>query len=256
MRKNNLVLSIFPGIDLLGRAFEEEGFCIVRGPDVLWGGDIRNFHPPAGVFEGVIGGPPCQIFSRLKYLNPLAGEKHGNLIPEFERVVAEARPLWWLSENVIDAPESHIDGYYSQRIILDNRWVNGVQQRKRLFCFGCFEDKRLDIDVCLFEQPLIEKTITASGGLARMKVKQGSPIRRGDLRPPTVLAGHGPVGRGGEKWSVTPPIPDICELQGLPRDFLEDSPFTTHGKRQVIGNGVPMSMGRAIAKAVREATGA
>lgn len=53
----DLVLSIFPGIDLLGRAFEEEGFCVVRGPDLLWGGDVRAFHPPAGVFGGVIGVP-------------------------------------------------------------------------------------------------------------------------------------------------------------------------------------------------------
>ena len=53
---NGLVLSIFPGIDLFGRAFEEKGYCVVRGPDILWGGDIRTFHPPPGVFEGVIGG--------------------------------------------------------------------------------------------------------------------------------------------------------------------------------------------------------
>jgi len=31
----SLVLSLFPGIGLLDRAFEEEGFCIVRGPDGL-----------------------------------------------------------------------------------------------------------------------------------------------------------------------------------------------------------------------------
>lgn len=31
-----LVLSLFPGIGLLDMAFELEGFCIVRGPDVLW----------------------------------------------------------------------------------------------------------------------------------------------------------------------------------------------------------------------------
>src|SRR2546430_12673163 len=37
--------------------------CVVRGPDLLWGGDIRRFHPPAGKFDGVIGGPPCQLFS-------------------------------------------------------------------------------------------------------------------------------------------------------------------------------------------------
>ena len=40
---SDLVLSIFPGIDLLGRAFENEGFCVVRGPDLLWGGDIKNY---------------------------------------------------------------------------------------------------------------------------------------------------------------------------------------------------------------------
>ena len=32
-------------------AFELEGFTIVRGPDLLWGGDIRRFFPPAGVAE-------------------------------------------------------------------------------------------------------------------------------------------------------------------------------------------------------------
>lgn len=52
---SGLVLSLFPGIGLLDMAFEAEGFCVVRGPDVLWGGDIRTFHPPADVFEGVSG---------------------------------------------------------------------------------------------------------------------------------------------------------------------------------------------------------
>ena len=33
-----LVLSLFPGIGLLDMAFEAEGFCVVRGPDLLWGG--------------------------------------------------------------------------------------------------------------------------------------------------------------------------------------------------------------------------
>ncbi|GAI10294.1 unnamed protein product, partial [marine sediment metagenome] len=83
----NLILSIFPGIDLLGRAFEEEGYCVVRGPDPLWGGDIKSFHPPAEVFEGVIGGPPCQEWSILRFVHKGKHPKWGNLIPEFERVV-------------------------------------------------------------------------------------------------------------------------------------------------------------------------
>jgi DNA (cytosine-5)-methyltransferase 1 len=37
-----IVLSLFPGIDILGRGFEEEGWCVVRGPDLLWAGDVRR----------------------------------------------------------------------------------------------------------------------------------------------------------------------------------------------------------------------
>ena len=93
-----LVLSLFPGIGLLDMAFEEEGFTVVRGPDVLWGGDIRRFHPPAGKFDGIIGGPPCQAFSRLAHMVRHNGlePRFGNLIPEFERCVKEAMPRWFL----------------------------------------------------------------------------------------------------------------------------------------------------------------
>ncbi|MDO8673082.1 MAG: hypothetical protein Q7O66_16865 [Dehalococcoidia bacterium] len=40
-----LVLSCFPGIGLLDMAFEREGYCVVRGPDVIFGSlhDIRAF---------------------------------------------------------------------------------------------------------------------------------------------------------------------------------------------------------------------
>ncbi len=56
----DLVLSLFPGIGLLDKAFESVGFAVVRGPDLLWGGDIRRFHVPAGRFDGIIGGPPWE----------------------------------------------------------------------------------------------------------------------------------------------------------------------------------------------------
>ena len=91
------VLSLFPGIGLLDQAFEEEGFCVVRGPDLLWGGDVRTFRVPAGVFDGVIGGPPCQAFSRARHI---VGSSKVDLIPEFVRVVREAAPRWSVMENV------------------------------------------------------------------------------------------------------------------------------------------------------------
>ncbi len=247
---SGLVLSLFPGIGLLDRAFEEEGFCVVRGPDLIWGGDIRTFHPPSGRFEGVIGGPPCQAFSRLRHLNPLAGAKQGNLIPEYVRCVFEAQPTWFLMENVTDAPVPWVEGYLVRHLILDNRWVGAEQTRRRRFSFGTRDGTPLDVEVSIFEAALSEPCVTTDSRRTPVALG-GSGKRKRTAKPPTVLAGHGPVGRGGEQWETNYTIADMVRLQGLPEGFLEDAPFTAHGKRKVIGNGVPLPMGRAVAKAVR-----
>src|SRR5262245_55731526 len=121
-----LVLSLFPGIGLLDMAFEEEGFCIVRGPDLLWGGDIHNFHPPAGKFDGVIGGPPCKRWTPLaNVVRAVHGEDAvaPDLIPEFVRVVQEARPIWYVMENVTQAPHPIVPGYRDDYFLLNTRWL-------------------------------------------------------------------------------------------------------------------------------------
>ena len=94
----HLVLSLFPGAGLLDRGFEQAGFCVVRGPDTLLGQRIEDFHAPAGHFVGIIGGPPCQDFSRARRAPPTG---YGvRMLAEFARVVTEAQPAWWLMENV------------------------------------------------------------------------------------------------------------------------------------------------------------
>jgi len=46
---------------------------------------------------------------------------------------------------------------------------------------------------------------------------------------------------------------EICHIQGLPSDY--DLPnFNVKGKKKVVGNGVPLSMGRVIALAVKAVT--
>ena len=144
----NLVLSLFPGIGLLDMAFEEAGFCVVRGPDLLWGGDIHSFHPPAGCFAGVIGGPPCQAFSRLRHIVEANGYQTApNLIPEYERVVAEAVPTWFLMENVPEAPEPRVAGYSVTSTMLRDVWVGGVTDRLRRFSFGTRSTQPLRLEV-------------------------------------------------------------------------------------------------------------
>ena len=39
----------------------------------------------------------------------------------------------------------------------------------------------------------------------------------------------------------------------MPEDFFKDAPFTQGGKMQAVANGVPLPMGRAVAKAVKAA---
>lgn len=212
---SQLILSIFPGADLLGRGFEAEGFCVVRGPDLVWGGDVASFHPPSGKFEGVIGGSPCQEFSRA-----FRGERAGEgirLLGEFCRVVAEARPDWFLLENVPGVPSIGVDGYELQRLNLNAAECGGRQRRNRCFQFGSRDG------TCL----VLDRRVTRPRELAS-----------------TCMASEASrMGRRG--------FADFCELQGLPREF--DLPGISLGaKYRAVGNGVPVYMAAVMARAVRD----
>jgi DNA (cytosine-5)-methyltransferase 1 len=242
-RGAGLVLSLFPGIGLLDMAFEAEGFCVVRGPDVLWGGDVREFHPPAGRFDGVIGGPPCKAFSPLVNINIAQGrEPAKNLIPEYERCVAAIRPRWFLMENVKRAPMPNVLGYVVRDTILNNRWVGGAQNRLRRFSFGTPDGLVLHPQTEALEPVDFEPAVTStSGGRRAVLVKDADGRPRGN--------------QGDADWHRLRrrSVSQMAVLQGLPADFLEDSPLTDAGKRLAIGNGVPLPMGRAMAQAVKRA---
>ena len=231
----SLVLSLFPGIGLLDMAFEEEGFCVVRGPDLLWGGDIRRFHPPAGKFAGVIGGPPCQLFSGLNNLARSQGVEFVDLIPEFARVVKAALPSWFLMENVPAAPIPDIPSYGCSSHIVQNRYLGEIQSRRRRFTFGtrfvCARPWRF-IEWAALEAMDWEPAVTAAHAGERRVHNNGNPkIRR--YRPD-----------------------EAARLQGLPESFLADAPLTQQGRLKVIAQGVPPPMGRAIARAVKRALAA
>jgi len=222
---SELVLSVFPGIGLLDRAFEETQFCVVRGPDLLWGGDICRFHPPAGHFTGVIGGPPCQRFSRLRHMilqryGPAA--RAADLIPEFERVVAEAQPAWFLMENVPAAPIPQVPGYTVTSLLLNNRWVGGIQHRERRFSFGVPGLVAVALlpylDLAVLEAPEFARGVLASGNRTGPTIRldrQGRPRRKigGDVASRQTVA-------------------EAARLQGLPETFFQDSPLTVAGNKR------------------------
>lgn len=231
---SGLVLSLFPGLGLLDAAFEEVGFTVVRGPDLFWGGDVRRFHVPAGRFDGLIGGPPCQRFSRLRHMVKANGyELAPDLIPEFRRCVAEAAPTWWLMENVPDAPVPEVAGYHAHAQLLVDVAVGGLTSRCRRFTFGTRDGRRLDVaQLALHREP--ELAILAQGGNRRVPVAVGGSGKRKSTLP-----------RSGRTR-----LRDLLRAQGLPPDFLNGCPLTAEGKRVAIGNGVPRAMGLAVARGV------
>jgi DNA (cytosine-5)-methyltransferase 1 len=207
-----LVLSIFPGIDLLGRAFEQEGFCIVRGPDLIYGGDIRTFHSPPKRFDGIIGGSPCQDFSRARRGEPSGmGEE---LLAEYIRVVEESNAAWFLLENVPAVPDVFIAGYGDvQRIDIDGRECGCTQRRLRHFQFGSKFDRPLVVD-------RERSSVTDQAAAMATEGKR----------------------QGRRNWK------DFCELQGLPE--LELPGMSIAAKYAAVGNGVPVQMGRLLARSI------
>jgi DNA (cytosine-5)-methyltransferase 1 len=240
-----LVLSLFPGIGLLDLAFEEQGYCVVRGPDLLFGRNVKGFSVPAGKFEGIIGGPPCQAFSQLRHIVEANGfQVAENLIPEFERIVAEGHPKWFLMENVLHAPRPTVDGYMVGELVLRDCWVGGLTDRLRRFSFGSPDGR-----------PLLAHTLA-------LHPIQNEPAVTCDMRRrPVALGGSGKrKRRPNESGSLNrghgaETLDRMAELQGVP-DFLallrKHGAFTSKALKIGIGNGVPIAMGRAVAKAVKE----
>jgi DNA (cytosine-5)-methyltransferase 1 len=164
-----------------------------------------------------------------------------NLIPEFERVVQQAFPPWFLMENVPAAPEPVVAGYAIHSFKLNNRWVGGEQQRVRRFSFGVRGEQPIDlrrwIEYEVFEPQEWSPAVCAGGG-----VRPG--IEHATNRTRAKYLG----------WKTAQALAESIRLQGLPEEFLDKTPFTLAGKHKAVGNGVPLPMGRALAGAIRDFT--
>lgn len=281
---SDLVLSLFPGLGMLDHAFTLEGCCVVRGPEWIFGADVREFHPPSGVFDGIIGGDPCQSHSALSNLVRAKGLEPSfpDLTPEFVRIVEEARPGWFLRENVPNAPDMKPTGYDVRSFLLDLSTLDSgdgtghEQMRRRRFWFGVRDaecpDIRRWIRFAFTILPELESTIAWNSlDLARFPGRRsrearqqtvsadarqvpiaigGSGVRK---RQATVKGRHdGSVGAPGIDYS--PPrrsLSEMLRLQGFPEDWCDRQPWTAEAKRKMVGNGVALPMGRALAHAIQ-----
>jgi DNA (cytosine-5)-methyltransferase 1 len=142
------------------------------------------------------------------------------MLKQFARIVREAQPDWWLLENVSRVPDVQIAGYNRQRFSLDQSWWDPVS-RLRHWQYGF----RWRVDDAFFS--------------AWLDPPLGTP------RPDCVPAA---LANDDRPWDT------VRALQGLPESY--DLPgFTAAGKVAAVGNGVPQSMGRAVALAMLAAGG-
>lgn len=228
---NKLVLSIFPGLDLLGRGFEEEGYTIVRGPDLLWGGDIRNFHVRAGIFGGIIGGPPCQFASKaLARQGTRIKHQPEDMIPEYVRIVEEAKPDWAVMENVLGAAKKSLaipaDWQY---VKLRDYDCGGFTYRTRAFWIW---------------PPTLILSPSKRPGKPEWSVLRNSGMKKASK-----------IDLANNKWRAHNKLTlkRAAELQGWPEmaEILKD--MSAAYAVGLLGNGVPHSMATYIAKAIKRA---
>lgn len=215
---SQLVLSIFHGLDLLGRGFEAEGFCVVRAAELELGFDVRKFTPVPDRFDGVIAGTPCNEFSLA---NRKTRTYHGYgkmMMDNFARVVTQSRCSWALLENVPTVPNIEIPGYSHQRFDLNATECGLEQSRLRHFQFFSAIGHVLTID-------------------RSQHPGQSQPCV-------TASEGHRATGRRR--------LTEICTLQGLPESF-ELPYFRLEAKYKVVGQGVPVAMARRVAAAIHRA---
>lgn len=212
-----LVLSIFSGAGLLDKAFQNNGFCVVSAGDIILNHDICDFTGVKGKFNGVIGGPRCQDFTKNNRNRPPLLESYGyEMLKQFERVVLECEPDWALMENVCEVPDLVIDGYSHQRIDINQSWYEPIN-RLRHIQFYSKDNLYLHWERGVTDR---DKNIKCDGA---------------------ALA------------SDSRSYKELLRLQGLPLD-LDYPDFTVKGKKKLIGNGVPLSVGNVLANSVLNVT--
>jgi DNA (cytosine-5)-methyltransferase 1 len=218
-----LVLSTFSGAGLLDKAFKNNGFCVVSAGDIILNHDIRDFAAPSNKFDGVIGGSPCQDFSKANRDRPVLEKSYGfEMLQNFKRVVLESQPQWALLENVPSVPDLYIEGYSYQRIDINQSWYEDTNRLRHIQFFS-------KNDLYLhFERGVTDRDNKI---VTDRSQKCDSAALASDDRP----------------------FKELLRLQGLPLD-INFPDFTVKGKKKLIGNGVPISIGNVLAQAVLDVT--
>jgi len=250
--------------------FQAAGFCVLKGPDLLWGQNIKDFDASLlrEHIQGIIAGVPCQRFSIA--VNRNKRNEHPDLWPEFWRIVSEIRPAWILAENVPGAQRAAVNlfnpitDYLPSYRIVDFSKLGSAQRRKRLILFSSLGD----FDNAFWQA--IEKHGFKWGTQWRGKVKRkpmNKPIFRTVIGDGTMANNKSSFfstvyGDSFEARNISAGKPgrylkfeELLDAFDLPYEWNLDpnelAYFSRRSKGKMVCQGVPVAAAYSLARAVR-----
>ncbi len=199
MKKDNKIVSLFSGCGGLDLGFHKQGYKL------LWANEFipdfcdtfeKNFHikPVCEDIQNInvskipkadllIGGPPCQSFSLLGKRKE--GDKRGNMVWEYIRVLKKVKPRIFLFENVVGLKSMKnkngalvIDdlkraferaGYAINMHILNSADYGVPQRRRRVFIVGSSKGEKIDAPKAThseYGEKGLKKWVTAAEALS------------------------------------------------------------------------------------------
>lgn len=233
---------------------------------------FKKFNP-----EMIIGGPPCQDFSSAGKRDEDNGK--GDLTISFAEIIANVKPEWFVMENVeritktkklIEAKKIFKEnGYGLTSMTLDASYCNVPQARKRFFLVGHLNSPDNFLEYYLNKnqnkKPMtIYDYLGNSLGIenyyrhprsyqrrAIFSIHEPSPTIRGVNRPiPQNYTQHdGDTAIVNEKVRPLTTI-ERSYIQTFPKDFKFFG--TKTDLEQIIGNAVPVNLGKYVADCIQE----
>lgn len=241
--------------------------------------ELEHHRLADGSFPAIIGGPPCQDFSSAG--KRVEGDR-ADLTEKYASIIKHFMPPFFVMENVARAQGAAAynralstmeeAGYTIEKKVLNSALCGVPQTRKRLIAFGSLNPQQVDKVLHFWETAIDDKPMTIRDWFGdRLEIDHyyrhpRSYARRGvfsvDEPSPTIRGVNRPIPAGypGHPGD-TAPVAETRPLTTLERAQIQTFPegFSFIGSKtdteQMIGNAVPVRLGKFIADSVRFAYG-
>lgn len=225
----------------------------------------------------IIGGPPCQDFSSAGKRDEDNGR--GDLTVCYSEIIGRVHPRWFVMENVERILKTEKlqrakaifkeSGYGLSQMVLDASLCNVPQKRKRFILIGALGENDGFMDEILVKN-LSERPMTVydylgdSLGVEFYYRHPRSYARRGIFSihepSPTIRGVNRPVPQGYQIKHNDPvkSVENVRPLTSVERSYIQTFPktFRFEGTKteieQMVGNAVPVNLGRYVASAIRQ----